>query len=155
MLEKAYASWAVAHEALVNKSRYLRGCSLYSVQYTQNFEDSVVGERKKFNYQSIGAAVQGFREITEAFLNSSEEIDELRLHIEDYHAEDKDIDSFDAGIKMKMFKEKILIAKLILIFDPRSNTLKFGSELEILYEHISASDEDALNELSLRLQSLD
>lgn len=126
---------------------------MYSVQYTQNFEDYVVGQRKNFYYQSIGAAVNGFKEITEAFLNSSEEIDELRQHIDDYHAEDEDVDSFAAGIKVRMFKEKTLIAKLILMFDPRSNTLKFGSDLEIFYEHLSATEEDALNELSLRLHS--
>jgi uncharacterized protein YqkB len=126
---------------------------MYTVQYTQNFEDFVVGERKTFNYESIGAAARGFKEITEAFLHSSEEIDELRQHIEDYHAEDEDVDSFAAGIKVKMFQERVLIAKLTLMFDPRSNTLKFGSDLEIFYEHLSANEEDVLHELSLGLQS--
>jgi hypothetical protein len=73
------------------------------------------------------------------------------LYIEDYHSEDEDIDSYAIGILISLLREDGQIASLDLVFDPRSNTLKFESSLMIEYEYLNAVEEDQLEDLSRRL----
>ncbi len=121
---------------------------MYKVKYTEKFEDWYVAESEVFHYQTIHSACKGFQEVTRGLLTNSEALEGLRLYIEDYHSEDEDIDSYSIGIIISLEKEDEQIASLDLVFDPRSNTLKFENSLTIEYENLSAMEEDQLNELS-------
>lgn len=124
---------------------------MYKVKYTEKFEDWYVAESEVFHYQTIHSACKGFQEVTRGLLTNSEALEGLRLYIEDYHSEDEDIDSYSIGIIISLEKEDEQIASLDLVFDPRSNTLKFENSLTIEYENLSAMEEDQLNELSNKL----
>ena len=124
---------------------------MYKVKYTERFEDWYVAEGDIFHYETIQSACRGFEEITRGLLSNSEEIEGLRLYIEDYHSEDEDIDSYSIGIIISMEKEDKQIASLDLVFDPRPSTLKFENSLIIEYEYLSAVEEDQLDDLSNRL----
>jgi hypothetical protein len=124
---------------------------MYKVKYTEKFEDSYVAESNEFYYDTVHSACTGFEEITRGLLTNSEQLDGIRLYIEDYHSEDEDIDSYAIGIFVSLLREDEQIASLDLVFDPRSNTLKFESSLMIEYEYLNAVEEDQLEDLSNRL----
>jgi hypothetical protein len=93
----------------------------------------------------------GFEQVTRGLLSNSEAIEGLCLYIEDYHSEEDDIDSYAIGIIVSSIKKEVeQIASLDLVFDPRSNTLKFENSLIIEYENLNAVEEDQLDELSNR-----
>ncbi len=121
---------------------------MYKVKYAEKFEDWYVAESEVFHYETIQSACKGFQEVTRGLLTNSEALEGLQLYIEDYHSEDEDIDSYSIGIIISLEKEDEKIASLDLVFDPRSNTLKFENSLMIEYENLSAMEEDQLNELS-------
>lgn len=123
---------------------------MYKVKYTERFEDWYVGEGDVFHYETIQSACRGFEQVTRGLLSNSEAIDGLRLYFDDYHSEDEDIDSYAIGIIISLEKEDEQIASLDLVFDPRSNTLKFENSLMVEYENLTAVDEDQLDELSNR-----
>ena len=124
---------------------------MYTVRYTERFEDWYVAEGDIFHYETIESACRGFEQVTRGLLGNSEAIEGIRLYIEDYHSEDEDIDSYSIGIIICMEKEEEQIASLDLVFDPRSSTLKFENSLIIEYENLSAAEEDQLDDLSNRL----
>jgi hypothetical protein len=121
---------------------------MYTVRYTERFEDWYVAEGDIFHYETIQSACRGFEQVTRGLLGNSEAIEGLRLYIEDYHSEGEDIDSYAIGIIISLEKEDEQIASLNLVFDPRSNTLKFENSLIIEYENLNAVEEDQLDELS-------
>ena len=124
---------------------------MYKVKYTEKFEDSYVAESNEFYYDTVHSACKGFEEITRGLLTNSDQLDGIRLYIEDYHSEDEDIDSYAIGILISLLREDGQIASLDLVFDPRSNTLKFESFLMIEYKYLNAVEEDQLEDLSSRL----
>jgi hypothetical protein len=124
---------------------------MYTVRYTERFEDWYVAEGDIFHYETIWNACRGFEQVTSGLLGNSEAIERIRLYIEDYHSEDEDIDSYSIGIIISMEKEEEQIASLDLVFDPRSSTLKLENSLIIEYENLSAAEEDQLVDLSNRL----
>lgn len=124
---------------------------MYTVRYTERFEDWYVAEGDIFHYETIQSACRGLEQVTRGLLGNSEAIEGIRLYIEDYHSEDEDIDSYSIGIIISMEKEEEQIASLDLVFDPRSSTLKFENSLIIEYENLSAAEEDQLDDLSNRL----
>jgi len=123
---------------------------MYKVKYTERFEDWYVAEGDVFHYETIQSACRGFEQVTRGLISNSEAIEGLRLYIEDYHSEDEDIDSYAIGIVISLEKEDEQIASLDLVFDPRSNTLKFENSLIIEYVNLSAVEEDFLDDLSNR-----
>ena len=123
---------------------------MYKVKYTERFEDWYVAESDIFRYENIQSACRGFEQVTRGLLTNSEAIEGLRLYIEDYHSEDEDLDSYAIGIIISLEKEDEQIASLDLVFDPRSNTLKFENSLMVEYENLTAVEEDQLDELSNR-----
>ncbi len=124
---------------------------MYKVQYIEKFEDWYAADSDVFCYETILSACLGFEKITRGLLTNAEELDGLRLYIEDYHSDDVDLDSYAIGIQVNLFRDDVKIAFLDLIFDPRSNSLKYESSLMIENEALSALEEDLLNDLSKRL----
>ena len=120
---------------------------MYTVKYTERFEDWYVAEGDIFHYENINSACKGFEQVTRGLLSNSKAIEGLCLYIEDYHSEDEDIDSYAIGIIISLEKDDEQIASLDLVFDPRSKTLKFENSLMIEYENLSAVEEDQLDEL--------
>lgn len=124
---------------------------MYTVRYTERFEDFYVSESDVFYYETIQSACKGFEEITRGLLINAQAIEGLRLYVEDYHSEGEDIDSYVIGIVVTLEKDDELVASIDLLFDPRSSTLKFENELVIEFENLSAIEEDQLNDLANRL----
>ena len=114
---------------------------MYRVKYTEKFEDWYVTESDEFYYDTIYSACKGFEEVARGLLTNSEHLDGIRLYIEDYHSEDEDLDSYSIGILVSLSREDEQIASLDLLFDPRSNTLKFENLLNIEYENLNAVEE--------------
>jgi hypothetical protein len=124
---------------------------MYKIKYTEKFEDFYVAESDVSCYETVQGACVGFEEATRGLLVSPEKLDGLRLYIEDYHSGDEDIDSYSVGITITLTRGNEQIASLDLVFDSRSNTLKFESSLMIQYEFLNAVEEDQLEGLSRRL----
>lgn len=123
---------------------------MYKVKCIEKFEDMYVVEGDEIQYESIQSACIGFENVARALLNNSNAIEGLRLYIEDYHSDDDDIDSYSIGIIIELTRENEQIASLDLMFDPRSNTLKYENLLTIEYQYLSAFEEDQLENLSSR-----